>query len=306
MHTTSFTNSQFQRLTKFNPGDKIVNIESELFIIGSARSKQPRKLLKKYFQLDGEYFGMKLKNLNTLMYYKRVLSTIDSLVLPDDVAIVGGKIVGYTMPYIENSVNLQEILKNDKEDPLYKLSLLKKIGEILYSIDVLKGFPYEFRLNDMHEANFVVQNRDTIKVVDIDSSYISNNEFFTSKYLFLDNNLLDYMHKYQIDNDGDIIPSRDSDLYCYAMIFLNTISNSKIYYLDVNDFYNYLNYLETIGFNKSLLYALAKIYSEAPNENILPYLYDLDAAKIYRSHHKVYKQVTGIDIQKKTYFNSQL
>ena len=180
MNTSSLTNSQFERLKKFNPGDKIINVESELYIMGSLRSKNPRKLLKKFFIDEGEYFGRKLKNLNTLMYYRDALSSIRGIVLPETLAIIGGRIVGYTMPLIEDSVNLQKILKDDYVSLEYKIKLLKQIGEILYSIDILKNFPYEFRLNDLHEANFIVEKDDTIRVVDLDSSYISNNGSFNS------------------------------------------------------------------------------------------------------------------------------
>lgn len=78
------------------------------------RSKnKERILLKKYYVREGEYFGRKLKNLNTLIYYKNILGEIRELVLPDKLAIIDGEIVGYTMSFIEKSKNLQTILNSD-------------------------------------------------------------------------------------------------------------------------------------------------------------------------------------------------
>ena len=53
MDTISFTNSKYEKLKRFNPGNGIVNVESELFIIG-ARNKEDRKLLKKFYQKDSQ------------------------------------------------------------------------------------------------------------------------------------------------------------------------------------------------------------------------------------------------------------
>ena len=106
------------------------------------------------------------------------------------------------------------------------------------------------------------------------------------------------MHKYKIDENGDIIPSRDSDLYCYITMFLNTISGVNMYHLSINDFYCYINYLDIIGINPDLIYSLERIYSDAPNENILPYLDEVDVKKLYQAHHSVYRLQTGVDLTK--------
>ena len=54
-----------------------------------------------------------------------------------------------------------------------------------------------------------------------------------------------------IDKDEEkIIPSCDSDLYCYVMVVLNTISKVNMSKVSIHNFYRYINYLEDIGINK--------------------------------------------------------
>lgn len=296
MQTTTLTNSQFSKLKKFDPGKGVINVESELYILGSKRSLSGRKLLKKFFIDEGEYLGKKLVTINTLVYYRSVLKQIEELVLPDTIAVVGGNVIGDTMTLIENSTNLLVMLKDSKRSLKEKLELIKPIGSILMKIDELKDFPHEFRLGDLHEANFVYDSEGKIHVVDLDSSYISNNEAYTSKYLFLNPLLLDLQHKYKLDKDGDVIPSRDSDIYCFIIILLNTLAGCNMFDLSIVQFYNYMNYLESIGINKSLLFCIEKIYHEGPNENPLPYFNELIAKEPYEAHHLVYKARCGADL----------
>ncbi len=298
MYTTSLTRNQFEKLKKYDPGKGIINVESELFIMGSKRSGKERKLLKKFFIDEGEYLGMKLLNINTLVYYKHILEQVKELVLPETLAVVGGEIIGDTMPLIENATNLKVILDNKQITLKEKIEYLKQIGSILIEIDEMKDFPYEFRLGDLHEANFIVDKENRLRVVDIDSSYISNNEPFHSKYLFLNPLLPDFPHKYKVNDNDDVIPSRNSDIYCYIMIILNTIAGCNMFKLSTNQFYSYMNYLESIGVNKDLLFVIEKIYHNGENENPLPYLDYLIENEPYQAHHKVYKAKTGLDLTK--------
>lgn len=73
MFTTTFTNSNFSKLKKFDPGKDIPNTECELYIKGT--KDKEKILIKKFFIREGDYLGKKLKNLNTLMYYKNSLES---------------------------------------------------------------------------------------------------------------------------------------------------------------------------------------------------------------------------------------
>ena len=79
-------------------------------------------------------------------------------------------------------------------------------------------------------------------------------------------------------------------------MFLNTISKTKMYMLTIEQFYNYINYLEDLGFPKDLLNTIEKIYCNGDNETILPYLDNIPIKNAYQAHHLVYKQRTGKDL----------
>lgn len=294
MYTTTLSKSAFLKLHKFDPGKNIPNTECELFIKGSLRNKNKERILfKKYYNREGEYFGRKLMNLNTLIYYKSCLETVKELVLPDKLAIVDGEIIGYTMPFIEKSVNLQTVLNSDISLE-NKVKYLKQIGTILEEIKNIKDFPYEFHIGDLHEGNFLIDENDSLRVVDLDSAYISNNKPFDAKYLCSNKILHDFPHKYIIDNTEDkIVPSFNTDFYCYTIILLNTISKTNMSKVSIHNFYKYINYLEDININKELLYIIEKIYHSGDNESILPYLNDDFAKKAYRASSKVYNKITG-------------
>lgn len=291
MFTTTFTNSSFAKLKKFDPGKDIPNTECELYIKGT--KDKEKILIKKFFVREGDYLGKKLKNLNTLMYYKNSLESVKELILPNSLVIVGGEIVGYSMEFIDKNINLLNYLRSLNNSLEDKVKYLKCIGSILEEINNIKDFPYDFSLGDLHEGNFIIDKNGLLKVVDIDSSYISNNEPFPAKYLSINPLLKDLSYKYTTNNKGDIIPNRNTDIYCYIIIILNTLANQDMYKLNINDFFRYINYLEDIGINKDFLFSIERIYQSGDNKNPLEYLNSLDIKKAYQANKLVYKQRTG-------------
>lgn len=291
MFTTTFTNSSFAKLKKFDPGKDIPNTECELYIKGT--KDKGKILIKKFFVREGDYLGKKLKNLNTLMYYKSSLESVKELILPNSLVIVGGEIVGYSMEFIDKNINLLNYLRSLNNSLEDKVKYLKCIGSILEEINNIKGFPYDFSLGDLHEGNFIIDKNGLLKVVDIDSSYISNNEPFPAKYLSINPLLKDLSYKYTTNDKGDIIPNRNTDIYCYIMIILNTLANQDMCKLNINDFFRYINYLEDIGINKAFLFSIERIYQSGDNKNPLEYLNSLDIKKAYQANKLVYKQRTG-------------
>lgn len=299
MNTLSLTNSQFEKLKQYNPGSDIVNTEAKLYLIGSYRSKKPKKLFKVYYNREDIYYSKKLFNISMLCYYKSLLDEqVPELITLDSLGIVGGNTLGPVMPFIDNATNLQTFL-NSSDNPLdQKINYLKQVGEILEKLKEIKGFPYHLYLTDLHEANFLIDKNGKIRVCDIDSASLTDSIYFTSKYLFLNPLISEFPMKYKEDKDGINIPSRNTDLYCYVIMFLNTISKCDMFKLSAYDFYNYLNYLEDLGFPKDLLINIEKIYTNADNENILYNLNDIPISNAYQAHHLVYKQRTGRDLTK--------
>ena len=137
-----------------------------------------------------------------------------------------------------------------------------------------------FYINDLHESNFIVDSNDNVKVIDIDSCKINHNKIFNSKYLSsrsfineiykygknIDSTDTEY-HKYSTDVSGAFIPDENTDLYCYIIVILNFLYGENTARFTLQEFYDYLSYLESIGVDKELLSYFDKIVDGSPNEN---------------------------------------
>jgi hypothetical protein len=232
-----------------------------------------------------------------LDYYKDILP--NSFVVPDNLVSVRGKVVGFTCQKI-NGYNLSTILSDKKIDKDDKIYYLKSIGDILEKMDNIRKYSElkDLFLADLHECNFMVKpySRDLF-VVDLDSCKIANNLANPARYLTPFSLLNNADHKYKINNNPSIpahvIPDANSDLYCYNIMILNFLAGTNINNFSLEEFYDYLNYLEFIGIDKNLLDSFNNIVGYGPNINIREYLDSLTSENIVRSKNNVYKKVKG-------------
>ena len=158
----------------------IVNTEGRLFVLND------KILFKRFYVDEGDYFGNKLLTLNTLIDNKEALSD-RNLILPEKIVLVDKKVVGFSMPYVENNINLT-IMLDEKRIPLKeKLKYLKKVGDILENVQDVKEFRDNFFLGDVQSGNFIVELDDnklqTLHAVDLDSCKIGDNLTFPFKIL---------------------------------------------------------------------------------------------------------------------------
>ena len=306
METISLTKKRFESLTPYELPNYVYNTEGTLYVLPiKNRWATVFKLLKRLYLTNGKVFGNKLQTINSLIDNKEELA-IDEIVFPEKIATVGGEIVGFTMPLIE-SINLSTALKSQEISNERKINYLKQIGEILAKMKLRRDYTSitDFYINDLHESNFIVDGDDNVKVIDIDSCKINGNGIFNSKYLsrksFINevykygkNNECninpDYpytYHKYSTDITGAFIPDENTDLYCYIIVILNFLYGDNIGNFTLQEFYDYLEYLQKIGIDKELLLYFEKIATCSENEN--PYeLLDCLIPYIGRSNYHVY------------------
>lgn len=306
METISLTKKRFESLTPYELPNYVYNTEGTLYVLPiKNRWATAFKLLKRLYLTNGKVFGNKLQTINSLIDNKEELA-IDEIVFPEKIATVGGEIVGFTMPLIE-SINLSTALKSQEISNERKINYLKQIGEILAKMKLRRDYTSitDFYINDLHESNFIVDKNDTVKVIDIDSCKINGNGIFNSKYLsrksfisevykYGKNNECninpDYpytYHKYSTDITGAFVPDENTDLYCYIIVILNFLYGDNIGNFTLQEFYDYLEYLQKIGINQELLSYFEKIATCSENEN--PYeLLDCLIPYIGRSNYHVY------------------
>ena len=302
METISITRKRFESLECYDLPNYVFNTEGTLYILPiKSRWDTKLKLLKRLYLTTGNTFGNKLQTINSLIDSKDELA-IEEIVFPEKIATVGREIVGFTMPLIE-SINLSTAFRSKEISNERKIAYLKQIGMILEKMKLRRDYTSikEFYINDLHESNFIVDNNDNVKVIDIDSCKINGNRIFNSKYLSsksfineiykyqkndITNNDNEY-HKYSTDITGSYIPDENTDLYCYIIVILNFLYEDDVSRFTLQEFYDYLEYLSSIGVDRELITYFERIVDGSPNEN--PYeLLDSLVSNIGRSNYHVY------------------
>ena len=83
------------------------------------------------------------------------------------------------------------------------------------------------------------------------------------------------------------MPDQNSDLYCYNVMILNYLYQDNITRLSIREFYEYLNYLNSIGMPLELLDSFNKLFDLSDNVN--PYeILDMIPSDKGRATKKVY------------------
>ena len=74
------------------------------------------------------------------------------------------------------------------------------------------------------------------------------------------------------------------------MMILNYLYGSNVNNFKLEEYYEYLNYLESIKINHELINVFEKLLVNANNENPVDYLNSLNEEQIYRSRKIVYEK----------------
>ena len=205
---------------------------------------------------------------------------IENLVIPDIIVVVNNNIVGFAMPLIRNHKNIGAIINNDNIDTTVKLYYLKEIGNIIDKVHRTDEEHFKLNFGDLNEFNFILDKDNNVKVIDLDSSYTGDSKPVNCAYYLLKNKYLSMVNnKYKTAENGIIIPTDDTDLYCYNMMILNAIAGRSMFKEDIEVYYDYLNYLKNMGVDKDLIDSFSRIYVPVENSNPKDYLESIDREK---------------------------
>lgn len=280
MDKICLTTSELSRLKRYPIGE-IISTEGRIYYY---KDLGPNYLLiKKFYKTDPSILDYKVKTIEDINNSE--LSNFEELVITKDIVVVHGEQIGFTIEEITNSTNLGLILNNPKISIQKKIELLKKVGQLLKRTT---SCDQEFYLSDLHPYNFLVDENENIRVIDLDSSATTSNKPLESYYISLDRKA-ESVDKYHILRNGLSYPNYNGDLLCYNMMILNTISNNKIHLINFNDYYDYIYYLYSIGMNEELIETFINLYSNKDNINPVDCLSDINNELLYRSNYNVYK-----------------
>ena len=253
MNNIILSKKQYENLKPIDLPREVTNTEGEMLDFSYHRKP---KIIKELFYQNGYIFANKLYTLEALDTNKEYLPK--SFTIPDALVTVHNQIIGFTIPKI-NGINLASILKN--KDITYKEQIyyLKKIGELLQEMKTIRKYTKlkDIYINDLQEANFIINTqRKDLHVVDLDSCKIGANSTFAARYLTPMSLLNNVQGKYQIINDnlqpGYVKADENTDIYCYIIIILNFLRGKNINNNTLEEFYNLINYMDTIGISNVL------------------------------------------------------
>lgn len=127
---------------------------------------------------------------------------IDSVILPKDLIMHGNSLVGYTMEYFQNSINLYDYFAHSRfVDSSDILSITAKVSKIMK-----KAHDSGIILQDVSFDNILIDDNNQIKISDIDGC--SFNEIygpFISKLVYLFFELHDRSNRIDINKNLDRI-----------------------------------------------------------------------------------------------------
>lgn len=223
--------------------------------------------------------------------YKNLMPS--NFVIPEFLVLLDNKDLYMAIDYI-NGNNLGDVLKDKNINIRDKKIYLSYIGNTLEEMRHMRENPLlsDFCLGDLHEDNFIVSNK-KLYTIDLDdakidsispiASYLQVGSLFsylhTDKYIIEDYN--PYFVKYKVDYN--------TDMYCYIMVILNFLYGDNVNNMDMEEFYCYLDYLDRLGIDGSLLKCFNSISSSDDNINPMNYIDSLTSNQIYRAKKIVYK-----------------
>lgn len=273
MKTISLSKKIFDSLPYLELGEDVCNWESDIF---EYTYKGKPKILKVLHENFGRQFANKLYTVEMLNANKEYLP--DSFVMPDYLVSVRNETIGFTVPKIDG-ITFACILANPQIDIKDKIDYLRKIGGVLVQLSKIREYTdnddiKNFYINDIHSSNFMVNPRNReIYVIDLDSCKIAQNEAVISLYMTRDSLINTNPNKYEVNKNrlssGYIIPSEETDLYCYIMMIISFLYGKNVSKLSIVDYYEYLNYLVSIGMDQKLVDIFFNVLSDKPNENPL-------------------------------------
>jgi hypothetical protein len=262
---------QIRALKELEIEDGVLNTEALMLILNKrqAKSKTGGRMLLKYLdaQDDEKIMARKMYTIN-MLNGSSSYSSIDELIIPEYVVVVDSQIVGFAMPLVENHLNLGSYINDEEISFSHKKEFLKKLGCIIDKVQRVDDESFKMQFGDLNEYNFIIDTSGNVKAIDLDSAYLGQDEPSNMAYYLLKNKYIKKVpDKYKTTKSGIVIPNDNSDLYCYNMIILDTLSNERMFKIDIGTYYMYLEYLQEIGVDKDLINCFKDIYIPKDNSN---------------------------------------
>ena len=267
MKEISLTESAVRRLKKY-PLDNIMSSESTLYYYKKDQDRS-NILLKKLFLTDEKRVNRKIETIERLQ--DSDLAAYPELIIPDELVTIQGVKSGFTIAEVCDCANLHLFLEDNSVPREDKITVLKKIGELLRKVQCQRQ---EFYFGDLQSYNFLVDEDLGIYAVDLDSSATSRKKPLETKYIILDKKT-HKVPKYKVNKSGRAYPNKDVDFFCYNTLVLNYLAGRPIHKLSYPEYFDYLQYLIRCDLPQDMIDIYIHHYTDKHNESVVDYLDDL-------------------------------
>lgn len=270
MNIQNLRMKQIKKLRELYLEPGVLNTEAYMLVLNRKYSDDKKERVFKYLDMQEDKNIMSKKlytvtTLDTLDEYKN----IEELIIPDSIIYVDGNIAGFACPIVYNHKNLGVLINNPNVPLETKLSYIKQMGDIIDKVERVEYPNNKFQFGDLNEYNFIIDKDNKVKAIDLDSAYLGIGEPLNMAYYLLKNKYIKSIpEKYKATKKGIVIPSNNTDLYCYNMIILNALSKNNLHRVDIQTFYEYLDYIKDLNLPSDLIESINNIY--IPKDNINP------------------------------------
>jgi hypothetical protein len=215
----------------------------------------------KTFFLQNPLTEMNAEIIKNVVEHYAELSKISELVLPSNLLVHHGYVVGYTMPYI-NGVTLGTYLRDDSGPYLEKISVVSNIAAVIQKVSKL-GFYFAF--GDLHEENVIISHGQ-IYFIDLDGVHIRAFRPTSGRYIHNLPKRIILKAKYPFIRKFPRA-NYNTDLYCLITIVMNWFLGEQVRfdYLTRNEVRKYIQYLRLQGFGPAFESMILQVYRVTHN-----------------------------------------
>jgi len=194
--------------------------------------------------------------------------SIQNLLIPDTKVYVDGKLAGFALPFIPNHHNVGKMLHDCSTPFCQKLFYVSQIGDIISKVQNVSSDTFRFQFGDLNEYNFILSQEGKINAIDLDSAYVGWNEPQEMIYYLLRNKIVRSVpEKYPVSKQLNIIPTDDTDLFCYHMILLRVLAKEDFSCLPIEIYNDYLDYIKKLPVPHELIESFESLYTIKKNWN---------------------------------------
>ena len=298
MHVVNLRMRNLRKLHELYIEPGVLNTEAYMLVLKKKSFPDKVERVFKFLDLQIKYadlmddphlFSKKIFTVTTLNNIKEY-KEMHELVIPDSLVYVDGEFSGFAMPLIRNHRNLGALINNHLIPLSKKIPYLYQLGNIIEKVERVDG-DCRLQFGDLNEYNFIIDTLDKVRAIDLDSAYLGIGEPLSMAYYLLKNQYIKAIpDKYKSTDNGIIIPSDNTDLYCYNMIILNALAKENLYKYDISTYYQYMWYLESLDLPNDLLESFNNIYIPKNNINPKDSLLDINPRLEEKLDYKTFKK----------------